>query len=224
MGLSKLEDIINYRFNDQDILERALTHRSAAAKNNERLEFLGDSIFGAIVADYFYLMLSSASEGELSRMRSRVVRRESLADVARKINLGPYLLLGSGEIKVGSRDRDSILADSLEALIGAIYLDGGFANAHQFVLHWFSENMENAIRARAVKDAKTTLQEWLQGRGKPLPNYQLVKTRGEAHNRKFTVSCAIEPVDRELHATSDSLRKAEQLVARKMLEAIKACR
>tara|TARA_B100001093_G_C26602442_1_gene916514 strand:+ start:150 stop:860 length:711 start_codon:yes stop_codon:yes gene_type:complete len=222
LGLSKLEDKLQYRFNDQAFLERAITHRSAAAKNNERLEFLGDSILGAIVADHFYLALPSASEGELSRMRSQVVRKESLAKVARQMNLSPHLILGSGEIKAGSRNRDSILADSLEALIGAIYLDGGFIKAHHFVVHWFNENMESAIRRRSTKDAKTALQEWLQGRGKSLPHYQLVKTIGEAHSRKFTVSCVIEPLDREFHATSDSLRKAEQLVAQEMLEAIKA--
>lgn len=221
MALSKLEDKLQYRFTDETILERALTHRSAATKNNERLEFLGDSIFGAITAEYFYLTLPSASEGELSRMRSQVVRKESLASVARQMNLGLHLSLGSGEIKAGSHNRESILADSLEALIGAIYLDGGFIKARNFVLHWFSENMERAMSARSIKDAKTTLQEWLQGQGSPLPNYQLVKTRGEAHSRTFTVSCKIEPLGSEFHATADSRRKAEQLVAKQILEAIK---
>ena len=221
MGFSNLEDKLQYRFSDETLLERALTHRSAATKNNERLEFLGDSVFGAITAEYFYLMLPSASEGELSRMRSQVVRKESLASVARQMNLGLHLLLGSGEIKAGSHNRESILADSMEALIGAIYLDGGFINARNFVLHWFSEKIERAMNARSIKDAKTTLQEWLQGQGNPLPHYQLVKTRGEAHRRTFTVSCKIEPLDSEFHATSDSRRKAEQLVAEQILEAIK---
>ena len=150
-----------------------------------------------------------------------MVRKESLASVARQMNLGSHLLLGSGEIKAGAHTRESILADSLEALIGAIYLDGGFINARNFVLHWFSENMERAMSARSIKDAKTTLQEWLQGQGNPLPDYQLVKTRGEAHSRTFTVSCKIKPLDSEFHATSDSRRKAEQLVAEQILEAIK---
>ena len=221
-SLSGLECKLHYVFEDPLLLALALTHRSAAKRNNERLEFLGDSILGMIVSEYLYLQIPSASEGELSRMRSLVVRKESLVEIAGLMDLSVHLELGHGEIKSGTQTRGSILADTVEALIGAIYIDGGFASARDCVLSWFSEIIQKAIIAKSIKDSKTTLQEWLQGKGEPLPNYKLMKTVGPPHDRQFTVSCRIAGIDRNVEATATNRRKAEQLVAEQMLMELKS--
>ena len=219
-NIGQLQQRLGYQFIDPDLLTLALSHRSVAAENNERLEFLGDSILGLVVTDFLYREFPQAREGDLSRMRSHIVRGESLAEVAKQLALGPDLLLGSGEMKSGGHRRDSILGDTVEALIGAVYLDRGIEAAREIVTAWFKSFFDSALQAQPVKDAKTALQEWLQHRNKPLPDYQLVSTGGEAHSRLFTVSCKIAAVEAAMTATASSRRRAEQMVAEKLLEEV----
>ena len=219
-NIGQLQQRLGYQFIDPDLLTLALSHRSVAAENNERLEFLGDSILGLVVTDFLYREFPQAREGDLSRMRSHIVRGESLAEVAKQLALGPDLLLGSGEMKSGGHRRDSILGDTVEALIGAVYLDRGIEAAREIVTAWFKSFFDSALQAQPVKDAKTALQEWLQHRNKPLPDYQLVSTGGEAHSRLFTVSCKIAAVEAAMTATASSRRRAEQMVAEQLLEKV----
>jgi len=219
-NIGQLQKRLGYQFIDPDLLILALSHRSVAAENNERLEFLGDSILGLVVTDFLYREFPQAREGDLSRMRSHIVRGESLAEVAKQLALGPDLLLGSGEMKSGGHRRDSILGDTVEALIGAVYLDRGIEAAREIVTAWFKSFFDSALQAQPVKDAKTALQEWLQHGNKPLPDYQLVSTGGEAHSRLFTVSCKIAAVDTAMTATASSRRRAEQMVAEQLLEEV----
>jgi ribonuclease-3 len=214
----QLQDRLQYQFSDQTLLTLALSHRSCGSKNNERLEFLGDAVLGLIVSNFLFQRFPEAREGDLSRIRSQIVRAESLAGVARSLDLGPELLLGQGEMKSGGHRRDSILGDTVEALIGAIYLDKGMSAAEQSVVNWFADQLNAVTLDTPVKDAKTGLQEWLQGRGKPLPEYLVVKTHGEDHSRLFTISCKIAEIDAAAEATASSRRKAEQLVAEQLLE------
>jgi ribonuclease III len=219
-NIGQLQKRLGYQFIDPDLLILALSHRSVAAENNERLEFLGDSILGLVVTDFLYREFPQAREGDLSRMRSHIVRGESLAEVAKQLALGPDLLLGSGEMKSGGQRRDSILGDTVEALIGAVYLDRGIEAAREIVTAWFKSFFDSALQAQPVKDAKTALQEWLQHGNKPLPDYQLVSTGGEAHSRLFTVSCKIAAVETAMTATASSRRRAEQMVAEQLLEEV----
>jgi ribonuclease-3 len=216
-NFQQLQQRIQYQFNDVELLKLALSHRSFASNNNERLEFLGDAILGLVVTDFLYQKFDQVREGDLSRMRSYTVRAESLAQVAKDLDLGSQLLLGQGEMKSGGHRRDSILGDTVEALIGAIYLDAGIDKARESVLRWFRELLNNAEEIRPTKDAKTSLQEFLQQRGHALPQYKLIETGGEPHNRLFTISCKIDLLDREFTATATSRRKAEQMVAEKFL-------
>ena len=213
----QLQQRLQYEFSDQQLLTLALSHRSCGSKNNERLEFLGDSVLGATVSDFLFRQFPDAREGDLSRMRSQIVRAESLAQVARDLELGPELLLGPGEMKTGGQRRDSILGDTVEALIGAVYVDRGMDAAKACIGIWFASLLSAASDAEPVKDPKTALQEWLQRRGKPVPEYQLTHTGGEAHSRLFTVSCRIPMLDKDYTATASSRCKAEQLVAEKLL-------
>ncbi|MGB2106375.1 MAG: ribonuclease III [Porticoccaceae bacterium] len=217
IGLEQLQQRIGYQFRDTELLKLALSHRSCGAKNNERLEFLGDSILSLVVSDFLYQKFADAQEGDLSRMRSQIVRAESLAEVARGLELGSELLLGQGEMKSGGHRRDSILGDAVEALIGAIYLDANLDESRRCVLNWFKDLLNIADEAKPAKDAKTSLQEFLQQRGHGLPQYRVIETGGEAHSRLFTVSCKIDMLDREFTATASSRRKAEQMVAEKFL-------
>jgi len=219
-NIGQLQKRLGYQFIDPDLLILALSHRSVAAENNERLEFLGDSILGLVVTDFLYREFPQAREGDLSRMRSHIVRGESLAEVAKQLALGPDLLLGSGEMKSGGHRRDSILGDTVEALIGAVYLDRGIEASREIVTAWFKSFFDSALQAQPVKDAKTALQEWLQHGNKPLPDYQLVSTGGEAHSRLFTVSCKIAAVETAMTATASSRRRAEQMVAEQLLEEV----
>jgi ribonuclease-3 len=219
-NIGQLQKRLGYQFRDPDLLILALSHRSVASKNNERLEFLGDAILGLVVTDFLYREFPDAREGDLSRMRSHIVRGESLAEAAKQLALGPDLLLGSGEMKSGGHRRDSILGDTVEALIGAIYLDGGIEAAREIVVAWFKSFLDSALQTQPVKDAKTALQEWLQHRNKPLPDYQLIGTGGEAHSRLFTVSCQISAVETTMTATATSRRRAEQMVAEQLLEEV----
>lgn len=217
---SLLEQRLQYQFADQALLGLALTHRSAEGANNERLEFLGDAVLGAVVAEFLYRQFQAGREGDLSRMRAQVVCAESLADIARRLDLGAHIELGPGEMKSGGRRRDSILGDTVEALIGAVYLDAGLSKATDCILLWFRPDLERAVLGAPPKDAKTRLQEWLQQRGKTVPDYRLVATEGEPHQRLFTVSCQIAAVADEKSATASSRRKSEQLVAGQLLAAI----
>ena len=214
----QLQDRLQYQFSDQQLLTLALSHRSCGSNNNERLEFLGDAVLGVTISSFLFQRFPEAREGDLSRIRSQIVRAESLAEIARNLDLGPELLLGPGEIKSGGHRRDSILGDTVEALIGAVYRDAGMAAAEACIHNWFGEQLEAVTLDMPVKDAKTSLQEWLQARGKPLPEYQVVKTEGEDHSRLYTMSCKIAAVEAAAEATASSRRKAEQLVAEKLLQ------
>ena len=216
-NIAQLQRRLGYAFDDPALLMLALSHRSFAGTNNERMEFLGDAILGQVVTDYLYQQFPEAREGELSRMRSHIVRGESLAEVAKKLELGSDILLGPGEMKSGGHRRDSILGDTVEALLGAVYLDQGIDAAKDRIYDWFKSLFDSALEVQPLKDSKTTLQEWLQQRGKALPDYKLVETGGEAHSRLFTVSCKIEVVGQEMTATASSRRRAEQMVAEQLL-------
>ncbi len=200
---------LNYRFRDPALAQLALTHRSIGKPNNERLEFLGDALLGAIVAEMLYEVHPKASEGELSRLRAQLVNGQALAVVARELDLGDGLRLGPGELKTGGFRRDSILADAFEAMVAAVYLDGGFDACREAVRGLFNERI--AALRRSSKDAKTRLQEWLQAEGLPLPQYELVASHGEDHAKTFDVSCTIsEPMALTAEAHGGSRRAAEQ--------------
>jgi len=208
-------------FRDASLLERALTHRSAAPLHNERLEFLGDAVLGAIVAEALYARWPKAAEGELTRARAELVRESSLAATARRLELGSRILLGPGEMKSGGHRRDSILADAFEAVIGAIYLDAGFDVCRATVLPLFAESIEALPPPHKLgKDAKTRLQEWLQGRQLPLPTYRLLSESGEDHAKSFRVECALSDPPTRCEGESGSRRAAEQLAAEAVLAAL----
>ncbi|MGY3038558.1 ribonuclease-3 [Rhodanobacter sp. TND4EL1] len=200
---------LNYRFRDPALARLALTHRSIGKPNNERLEFLGDALLGAIIAEMLYEVHPKASEGELSRLRAQLVNGQALAVVARELELGDGLQLGPGELKSGGFRRDSILADAFEAMIAAVYLDGGFDACRDTVRGLFAERI--AALRRSSKDAKTRLQEWLQAKGLPLPHYELVASHGEDHAKTFDISCTItEPMALVAEAHGGNRRAAEQ--------------
>lgn len=211
-----------YRFSDASLLERALTHRSAAGRNNERLEFLGDAVLDCVISDVLLAMRPASEEGELSRLRSRLVRDRALADIAQEHGLGTHLKLGSGEMKSGGHRRDSILADALEALIGAVFRDGGYAEADRVVRRLYAPRLEDLPAGDSLKDPKTRLQEWLQARGLPLPEYELVAASGPAHRQVFEVRCRVAEPAREELATGSSRREAEQAAARLLLATLAA--
>jgi len=208
---------IDYRFTDPQLLADALTHRSMGSRNNERLEFLGDSVLSLIVSSRLFELRPDAQEGDLSRMRARLVRGVALADLASEIGLGKQLRLGEGELKSGGFRRASILADALEALLGAIFLDGGFKACRQVIIDLFDPLIENLPDAEDLKDPKTRLQEWLQARARPLPEYELVSEEGADHAKKFYVNCYIPDDETGIEASGSSRRKAEQAAAERVL-------
>lgn len=214
--------LVGYLFRDPGLLQRALTHRSYAAENNERLEFLGDGLLNLIIAEALFRRFPELKEGELSRMRAELVNGVTLAELARDFRLGDFLRLGTGEKNAGGRERDSILADAVEALIGAIYLDSDFDLCRQQVLNWFSRRLQSMNPRASHKDAKTRLQEFLQARKLALPVYELADVSGADHQQIFTVSCRIEMLNRPLQATGTSRRKAEQAVAEAALGELQA--
>jgi ribonuclease III len=210
-----------YRFRDPGLATLALTHRSAGKPNNERMEFLGDALLGALVAELLFEAHPNASEGELSRLRAQLVNGQALAVIGRELELGDDLKLGPGELKSGGFRRDSILADAFEALVAAVYFDDGYDACRQVVRRLFSPRV--AEIKRSSKDAKTKLQEWLQGRGLPLPIYELTDSYGEDHAKIFDVSCTIdEPEPIRVEGRGGSRRAAEQdaaeTVLRRLLE------
>lgn len=208
-----------YRFRDPQLLRLAMTHRSAGRPNNERLEFLGDALVNLIVAELLYETHPKADEGELSRLRAQLVSGAALAGRARAMGLGEDLLLGPGELKSGGHRRDSILADAFEALVAAVYLDGGFDACRAWLRELFVESMDAA--AHAEKDPKTRLQEWLQGLGFPLPRYELLATHGEEHARAFEVACVLtEPAPAQYEGRGGNRRAAEQAAAEAALASL----
>ncbi|QEP45176.1 ribonuclease III [Ectothiorhodospiraceae bacterium BW-2] len=215
---ARLEAALGYRFQQPERLIEALTHRSAGRHHNERLEFLGDSILSFVIADMLYHRFQTVDEGQLSRLRSTLVKGETLATLAQQIELGDYIYLGSGELKSGGKRRKSILADSFEALLGAIYLDSNEATVRQVIARLMARQLEQLSPNMALKDSKTRLQEFLQGRGLGLPDYQVANISGKAHCQQFTVSCHIENFDRTETAVASSRRKAEQQAATQWIE------
>jgi ribonuclease-3 len=211
-------DRIGHRFADPELLRRALTHRSAGSRNNERLEFLGDALVNLIVAEALYARFPRADEGELTRARAALVREGSLAGLARQLELGDRLELGPGELKSGGFRRDSILADALEAVVGAIYLDAGFDACRALVLPWFEPHLASLPSGGTAKDAKTRLQEWLQARQLPLPEYRLLAAEGDDHDKTFHVLCALGTPATEQAGQGSSRRAAEQAAAQAVLE------
>ncbi len=211
--IAKLQRRIGYQFNDTDHLDLALTHRSANSKHNERLEFLGDSILSFVIADDLYHRFPKVNEGDMSRMRATLVRGKTLAELGREFQLGDDLKLGPGELKSGGFRRDSILADAVEAIIGAIYLDSDSETIRQVILAWYKTRLDAIEPGISQKDPKTRLQEFLQGRRKPLPVYEVTKIKGEAHNQEFTVACEVAGSDKPVIGKGSSRRKAEQSAA-----------
>lgn len=208
---------LDYEFVDKSLLTLALTHRSRGSKNYERLEFLGDSILGFVVADWLYRHYPKLAEGKLSRMRSSLVRKETLAIVARELGMSEFLILGEGELKSGGFNRDSILADTVESIIGALYLDAGFAVASNFIDTNFKGLFDAISEQSTFKDAKSKLQEAMQQQGYGLPNYEIVETLGEQHEQEFTVECALLELNLSSRATARSRRGAEQSAAQQVL-------
>jgi ribonuclease-3 len=213
-----LEKLLGYTFEDAELLHQALTHRSAGSRNNERLEFLGDAILGSVIAGELYHRYPQAREGKLSRLRSTLVRRESLASIAHGLQLGDYLQLGAGERRSGGHTRDSILSDALEAIFGAIYLDSDFVSARDCILALFEESLQSVSGVTTLKDSKTRLQEYLQAQRKPLPTYEVMQISGEAHDQFFRVRCSVAGLDiRPGEGSGSSRRLAEQTAAENLL-------
>ena len=211
--MDKLQRRLGYTFANQDWLVQALTHRSHGKRNNERLEFLGDSILSFVIADVLYERFGDANEGQLSRLRASLVKQQTLAEIARELALGDALIMGTGELKSGGFQRDSVLSDALEAIIGAMYLDASLDVAQERILHWFFDRLDNMSTEQSHKDAKTKLQEFLQGRQEPLPNYEIVKVTGPSHDQMFVVSCTIASLAQPMQGTGNSRRIAEQNAA-----------
>ena len=216
--LLKLSQRLGYTFKDSSLAELALTHRSKGVENNERLEFLGDSILSLVISEDLYQRFPQAKEGKLSRLRARIVKGATLAEVARDFDLGDFLLLGSGELKSGGHKRDSILADVVEALIGAIYLDAGIEAARERVLAWFATRLDNLTLEDPIKDPKTQLQEIQQASGSRLPKYEVLSVDGPTNEQVFTVTCFIPEIETAVTATGSSRRNAEQTAAAAVLE------
>jgi ribonuclease-3 len=209
---------IDYRFDDPQLLRAALTHRSVGSVNNERLEFLGDSVLNTVVAMRLFALHPEAQEGDLSRMRARLVRGTTLSEVASSIGLGREIRLGEGELKSGGFRRASILADAFEALLGAIFIDGGYDACRAVILRLFDPLIAALPAAEELKDPKTRLQEWLQARGRPLPEYSLQSEEGADHAKQFFVSCELTDDGTLAEASGRSRRKAEQAAAALLLE------
>ncbi|OGA23819.1 MAG: ribonuclease III [Betaproteobacteria bacterium RIFCSPLOWO2_02_FULL_65_24] len=221
MDLERLQRKIGYRFSRPELLREALTHRSHGTPHNERLEFLGDSVVNCIVATELFARFGKLKEGELSRLRAHLVRQESLHRVAQAMGLGSFLRLGEGELRSGGFARPSILADAVEALIGAIYLDGGFGAAQQALRSLLAEPLAEIEPESFGKDPKTQLQELLQSRHVPLPRYSVVSTRGAAHDQRFEIECLVPELSIRTLGAGSSRRAAEQEAARRAFQELK---
>lgn len=214
----KLQKSLQYQFEDPQLLKLALTHRSAAKKHNERLEFLGDGILNLTIAQALYNQFPNCNEGELSRMRATLVREKTLVILAHRFNLSEYIVLGPGELKSGGFRRDSILADAVEAIIGAISLDKDLQTATNVVKNWYMDLLAEIKPGEEQKDPKTRLQEYLQAKHLALPSYEVINTTGKAHNQIFTVKCEIKHLNKTVIAEGTSRRKAEQEAANLILQ------
>ncbi len=213
---------LGHTFSDEGLLKTALTHRSFGAPNNERLEFLGDGILDCVIAASLFHRFPNLPEGDLSRLRANMVRQEALHQLALELKIGDVLRLGEGELKSGGAQRPSILADALEALFGAVYLDAGFSAAQAVIENLYAPLLAELKPGQFQKDAKTRLQEWLQGRKKALPRYQLLETTGAAHEQRFEVACHIESPSLRTVGHGASRRIAEQVAAEQALKELQA--
>jgi len=212
-----LEKNLHYKFNDDDLFRQALTHRSASGLNNERLEFLGDAVLDFVISNVLYQSHPDADEGDMSRLRASLVRDASLASIAQQLGIGEHLKLGGGERKSGGHQRESILADALEAVFGAVYLDAGFEAVTELIETLFAERLANLPHVDELRDPKTRLQEWLQARQRPLPQYELVDVSGKAHRQRFRVSCSVGDENVSASGDGSSRRNAEQQAAERVL-------
>ena len=219
-SIGKLESRLGHAFADQSHLQLALTHSSYSKHNNERLEFFGDAVLNLVVAEALFHKFDTASEGELSRLRASLVKKETLAEVARELDLGSFVAMGAGELQAGSNERDSVLADTLEAVICAILLDAGYAETSAAILRWYAPRLEELSLDGLAKDAKSRLQEHLQALGEPLPEYRLIRSRGKPPAEEFEVACSITCLAEPAIARGSSKRGAEQEAASQALVAL----
>jgi ribonuclease-3 len=215
--MEKLQKNIDYHFSDAALLKQALTHRSVNKNNNERLEFLGDSILGCVISHELYHRFPLVDEGQLSRLRSSLVRGQTLAKLAKTLNLSETLVLGQGELKSGGFRRESIQADAFEAILGAIFLDSDYVTVSAVILKLYDELLNDASPDDSLKDFKTQLQELLQKKGHSLPIYELIKTKGQDHNAVFYVSCHIKEFNLSVEENAKSIKRAEQACAESIL-------
>lgn len=215
-----LEQKISYHFKNSKLLTQAITHRSYSDQNNERFEFLGDAILSAIIGSELYTKFSKATEGELSRLRSSLVNGETLSSIAADMEINKYILLGDGELKSGGLQRQSILADCVEAILAAIYLDSNFDVCKKTVLLWYKDKLNVTDAKIFDKDSKTVLQEWLQAKQYALPEYAIISQTGTDHEQTFTVRCFIKKLDITTQGVAKARRKAEQVAAQKALDII----
>ena len=216
--LDRLQKILAYRFADAAWLTHAITHKSHGSHNNERLEFLGDAILGQVIAVDLFHRFPEAKEGQLSRLRAAIVKQKTLAELAREFKLGEYLIMGTGALKNGGFKRDSILSDTIEAIIGAIYLDSNHDTANGVVLSWFTPRLSDLAPNHSLLDAKSKLQEYLQARQLNLPEYQIIRTKGDAHKQTFYVQCSCALLAKPVTAEGTSRRIAEQGAAKLALK------
>lgn len=221
-AINKLLNKLEYSFNDIELLNEALTHRSYAAKNNERLEFLGDGILNFVIAHELFKQYPDVQEGDLSRLRANLVNKESLAVIAKQLELGDVIRLGSGELKSGGFRRPSILADAVESIFGAVYCDGGFEPCRELIVRLYANRLSSPTDLQSLKDPKTQLQELLQSRRFALPDYQVTNVTGQAHAQIFHVRCNIKPMNIDVSGEGKSRRKAEQVAAEKAITEVKA--
>jgi len=221
ISLRLLQSRLGHSFADRELLRLALTHRRHGSRNNERLEFLGDSLLNFVIAEELFRRFPRQREGELSRLRARLVCGETLAGIAREFELGESLTLGAGELRSGGRERDSIMADTMEALVAAIYLDSDMARMRERVLAWYGTRIDKLNPAVSHKDPKTELQEFLQARRAPLPSYEIVEASGQAHAQEFTVQCAVTGLAEPVTGRGRSRRLAEQQAAREALRRLR---
>jgi len=219
MNLKALEERLGYAFVSSELLQQAVTHRSHGAVHNERLEFLGDAVLNCVIAQLLFNKYARLNEGDLSRLRANLVKQSSLAEIAQRINLSEFMRLGEGEMKSGGFRRPSILADTMEATLGAVLVDGGFDAARNVITRLFDPVIKVMDPKTLGKDGKTLLQEYLQGKRLPLPAYSVVETRGAAHNQEFEVECAIPKLDISVRGSGRSRRAAEQAAAKTAFEA-----
>tara|TARA_Y100001935_G_scaffold255643_1_gene270395 strand:+ start:213 stop:899 length:687 start_codon:yes stop_codon:yes gene_type:complete len=216
--IDQLQKSLGYNFNDIDLLNQAITHRSVGPRNNERMEFLGDAILGFQIADLLYQKPDELNEGQLSRMRSFLVKKDSLAEIGRDLKLNDVISLGQGELKSGGQNRDSIIADTVEAIIGAVYLDGGMESARALISVLFQKKLSSPDLILQQKDPKTQLQEILQKKGLSLPGYKVIEITGEGHKQDFYVECSVKSIDWVSKGEGGSRRKAEQAAAQAFIK------